>query len=223
VKDIVEVIERGANWSMWRVPETTPRLIGASLFGPHDVNETRTFYELFDLELARGDVFHFLADNIRLRPGDHDLATFRATYLGARARMPRVNLQLARWATVSASHATGLAIAGSQKLMGASYPARAFRTYEDAITWLGYPEQARPLADWLRDLPGGEREPDLLARLRSIMHGGALDLGSAARLLGIGSRTLQRRLAAIGTTFRDQADSVADSGNALTPRERRRP
>ncbi|MFO0747283.1 MAG: hypothetical protein U1F43_16695 [Myxococcota bacterium] len=202
----IEVLDTMPGWASWRVSGARPTLFGASLYGPHDSGTIERFLATLDDQLGRDEDFHFLADNIRLRPGDHDAAAFVRTSQGAIQRMPRLNRVLRRWATISANHAVGLAIAGSQRLLGARYPAAAFKTYEEAIAWLGYPELIDELAAWLRDLPAESAERnEVLGRLGELLRSGpGLDVGAAARRLGLGVRTLQRMLAAAGTTFKHE-------------------
>jgi hypothetical protein len=153
------------NANVWRAPVVLgephrsavtwylPGLVGSSAWGPHDVDDVERFFAQLDWMLDHlPQPFDFLVDCERMGLRDHDWRAFGRVASGARARMPRLSVSIRRWACVVPSHAVGLAIAGSQRLLGAQYPARAFRRLDAAMAWLGRADAA-PLGRFLATLP----------------------------------------------------------------------
>ena len=69
-------------WAFWR---WDAELAGISLWGPHDAAQTPTLFALLDRAMASSHPrFDLLADNLRIRVGDHDWRTFRQTFGEAR-------------------------------------------------------------------------------------------------------------------------------------------
>jgi AraC-like DNA-binding protein len=98
----------------------------------------------------------------------------------------------------------GAASAGFFEVVGAPYPVASFVSVPDALGWLGVSAHIERDLERLRAECAGTA-PEIVA-LRAVLceDDGELDLAAAARRLGMSTRTLQRRLRALGTTFEDE-------------------
>jgi AraC-like DNA-binding protein len=98
----------------------------------------------------------------------------------------------------------GAASAGFFSVVGAPYPVASFASVPDALRWLGVSNRIERDLERLRAECAGT-PPEIVA-LRAVLceDEGDLDLWMAARRLSMSTRTLQRRLHALGTTFEDE-------------------
>ncbi|MFO0747282.1 MAG: hypothetical protein U1F43_16690 [Myxococcota bacterium] len=200
--------------SIWYLPG----LVGSSAWGPHDAAEIDLFFEHLDWVLDHLSYpFDFFVDYARVGLRDHDWRSFARVASGARQRMPRLGQAVRRWVCVAPSHVVGMAIAGSQRLLGAPYPTKACRSWDEALRWLGRSD-APEIDAWLRDLPRSFRTATSgLTRLRALLaERPELSLEAASGALAVAPRSLQRMLGREQTTFRaEQARARA----ALVPGE----
>jgi hypothetical protein len=184
---------------------TSPGLVATSAFGPHDVADTADWFTFMEWVLAEfPKPFDFLVDAQRLRLGDHDWKAFAAVMRWAMRNNARFDGVLRRWVGVTPSHVVGLAIAGSNRMLGAPFESLAASSVDEALTLVGHPDRAT-LVPWVASLP--ETVDGLLglsARLQErLAHHPYERLDDAARALGIGKRTVQRLREQ--TTFRLRA------------------
>lgn len=133
-------------------------------------------------------------------PGAHELL-FRSF----EARRSAFTPNLVRAAFVHGDGVPGAVFAGYRRLLPlGTCETRSFRDTGRALAWLGADDDARAKVDVLAaSLVEGGVE---LARLRALLaERPHLGLSEAARALAVAPRSLQRALAASGTTFRDEA------------------
>jgi hypothetical protein len=190
-------------WAWWR---WDPELVGISLWGPHDAAHTSVVFGLLDSAMVSSQPrFDLLADNLRIRLGDNDWRTFLETFAAARRRIAAGTNTIRRHATVHASHAVGLAIAGAHALLRAPYPARSFRAWDDAFAWLDRGDRAE-LCAFLEALPELARAgaPVITALRRELKSAPDLRRGELARRLALSVRSLHRELRAYGTSLSEE-------------------
>ena len=203
------IISESTTFAAW----FAPRMYGVSLWGPQTPLDGDKFFA--SLEWAAKNLeapWDFLADNQRLRIGDHDWHGFTRVLAWGRDVMPRLGGVIRKWVTVSPNNALGWAIAGSMRLLRAPFPAESARDVDDALSRLGRPDRAT-LGPWIDALPARVTErTGLVARLHMWLAATPeSSLGDAARRLAMTPRTLQRLLALEGRSFRDLQRSARRS------------
>lgn len=128
---------------------------------------------------------------------------------------PRQALLLRKQAVVYPGGLAGTMVAGFFRVFAPPYPARTFQDPARACRWLGV--GADLSQQWRRARASvGAAAPEVVA-LRKLFAGGRFPtIGQAARALGMGSRTLQRRLAVAATDFQTERDAARfETGRAL--------
>jgi AraC-like DNA-binding protein len=183
----------------WR---RAPDLFGIDVWGdgsPANLERRASVLDRFAAPGCRGQ--RLLFDNSICC--DASPTTFRAAVEFWSSRRARHEAALDKMAGVVASGYVGALITGLTMLLDVGYSVRMFQSVEAALAWLGEPD-ARALAAQLQALrPCAQDVHDVLARLQRLLveQDLSLDVGEAARRLGMSPRTLQRRLATSNTTF----------------------
>ncbi|MFO0747281.1 MAG: hypothetical protein U1F43_16685 [Myxococcota bacterium] len=198
---------RAPGLALW----TAPGLVATSVWGPHGLADVQAFFDFMEEVLRDFEhPFDFMTDNVRMRVGDHDWRAFGAIMRWAYRNNQRFAGILRRWVTISASHVVGMAIAGSNRLLGAPFPSSVAPSVDAALDLLGHPDRAA-LVPWVAALPEHVREATTdIARLRGhLARRPSASLAEAAAALGLGQRTLQRALAAHGTSYRAEQHRAA--------------
>lgn len=145
-----------------------------------------------------------------------DAAAFQVLTAYLVARMPAFSRLVTRQALVRPAGIPGAVVAGFYKVLQPGYLAQDFAGPMEALRWLGVPGEA--LAKELDDLHAGATAPDPTVRaLRAMLSERVrkVTLPEAAKVLGLSSRSLQRKLQAAGTAF--QAELNAAQVRAALP------
>ena len=112
--------------------------------------------------------------------------------------------RVTRLALVRPAGLVGAVVAGFYAVLDSPYPTQAFTELEPALEWLGVESAAaQTLVARRAELSGVS---PLLAQLRSVLasEGARGSVAEVARQLSLSSRTLQRRLEALGTSFQKE-------------------
>ena len=168
-----------------------------------DIRELKLALELArHLALAGG--FSVFMDASAIERVDWQPFSELATYVAG--RLTDWALVIKQQAVVVPAGPAGPLLAGMVPMLGMAYPMRFFGDTAEALTWLGWGrdpiatsglEEARSLAAGARGVTPTIHQ--LRAFLATDLIGPALD--SAARALGVSSRTLQRELQTAATSF----------------------
>ena len=182
-----------------------PELFVVSLWGRPQQEDVTRLVESLRLEIEPGVPAHrSLVDASAVEGGQEDAFLELGRYVHEQHAL--LSERVERLALVRPSGLAGAAIAGFFSVLDAPYPVRVFDEARLALLWLDVPEAPR-LADELSALRAEHSGvSSLLAALRALLtsHRIDADLESAATRLGLSSRTLQRQLRELGTSFRDE-------------------
>ncbi|MGZ5968920.1 MAG: helix-turn-helix domain-containing protein, partial [Polyangiales bacterium] len=113
--------------------------------------------------------------------------------------------ELAEWVTrlaiVRPSGLSGAIVAGAGEVLRLPYPVQIFDDARDALSWLG--EDATIATELAAARDEASATPAFLGSLRALLDANlrGMELAAAARKLGLSTRSLQRKLAEIETTF----------------------
>jgi AraC-like DNA-binding protein len=132
-----------------------------------------------------------------------DWPAFSVVAEHARATLPAWNQRIRRLAIVVPAGAVGATVAGLLPLVGATLPLRFFSALEPACEWLGDATLPPVLDEVARLVDEARGVPPLLRSLRDHLDGALADasIDTAARALGLSTRTLQRELRRHRTLF----------------------
>jgi transcriptional regulator GlxA family with amidase domain len=119
-------------------------------------------------------------------------------------RLPEYTRSVGRQAFVHREGLVGASIAGLAPALRVPWEWRAFSNSAEAFEWIGHPAAARVSEEVRAIAEPLATRPESLRALGAYLskHLQAATLRSAGRALGISERSLQRELAAAGTTFR---------------------
>jgi len=122
-----------------------------------------------------------------------------------RARAEVLTRALTRVAVVHGPGVIGALFAGYPKILALRCETRTFVDTDAALVWLGADERVRADSIAIADSLGA-RDGDLQKLSAFLDENPGASLVEASRLLGVASRTLQRKLRDEGTTFRGEVD-----------------
>jgi AraC-like DNA-binding protein len=124
-----------------------------------------------------------------------------------RGAAPRQAVLLRKQALVRPGGLVGTLVAGFFRVFKPPYPARTFQDPVRAYRWLGV--GAELSEQWCRARDSAPAAAAEVLALRKLFTGGRFPtIDRAARVLGLGARTLQRRLAAASTDFQTERDAA---------------
>lgn len=113
----------------------------------------------------------------------------------------KLQTQVTRLALVRPAGLVGAVVAGFYQVLDSPYPTQVFGDLDSATRWLGAePSWAAELTTLRSELSGVS---PLLTQLRGVLQelGSSAEAGEVARRLSLSQRTLQRRLAELGTSY----------------------
>jgi AraC-like DNA-binding protein len=183
---------------------------GFAVFGRPAVAELRELHRVMDVVLSIGsDIHTSLVDMSRLESIDDEAFSTMATYLLKR-RHSFAKL-IRRQALVRPGGVVGAVVAGFHRVVPALHPTEVFENLVEAVASLDIPCPTRfskSLADLYPDRP--EDSDIVVTRLRQHLcrHLAETSVELAAKALCVSVRTLQRRLARCGTSFKSEMNAA---------------
>lgn len=185
-----------------------PRFYGMAIWGRPEEAEIRRLCPLLDVEVRPEAIPHAsLVDLRRLQSVDPLAFAAFATHLQARAPLYRelVTCQ----ARVRPNGLPGAIVAGFDKVVRPAHPVAVHESPGEALAWLGRSDRADLIEELEEIVAAAMGELNCVQRLRRVLVPplSEVTLESAARQLGLSTRTLQRRLRDEGTSF--QAEHAA--------------
>ncbi len=182
-------------------------LFGVLLFGRPALDDINALIASLRIELGPGVGPHrSLVDASRVDGADAAAFALLAEYV--RAEAAALADRVTRLALVRPGGLPGAVVAGFYNVAGAPYPVAIFDELAPALGWLGAPDRlAEDLAGVHAALTGTD---PLLGALHALLREDlvAAELVPTARRLGVSSRTLQRRLQTLGTSFQAELGAV---------------
>jgi AraC-like DNA-binding protein len=181
-------------------------LWGFAMWGRPSRADLRRMVSLLAIELEPRVAPHLsLVDTSRLETGDSHNFAVLTQYL--QANWDAFKVKVTRLALVRPPGLVGATVAGFFEVAGAPYPVRVFRELSAAATWLRAPELARQLD---AVIVGASALPSVLLEVRQWLEGNLVDaeLARAAAAMARAPRSLQRHLAAAGTSFQRELDAA---------------
>ncbi len=200
-----------------------PTLWGFALWGQPSEPDIRRLVELLAYELVDGVEPHAsLIDVRRLEVADPRAFGVLATYL--RTHWEAFRTRVTRVALVRPPGVLGATVSGFYQVAGAPYPVRVFDDLPAAATWVRASELAGVLDD---AIAGASDVAPIVLELRAWLDGHlrTAAVARAAKALSRAPRSLQRDLAAAGSSFQREVDAarirlaqrlLADTDSPLT-------
>jgi AraC-like DNA-binding protein len=176
------------------------RLWGVILWGQPTIDDARELGRSLVLELAPPAQPHVsIIDGTRLA-GTDPLA-FRAADAYLRHHAAKLAAYVERVALVRPAGLEGAVMAGAFDVVARPYPVEVFADAGAACAWLGMAGQQGIIDRIHAEVTG---TPHDVGRLRAVLEAklDGITIERAARTLGISERSLQRKLADAGTTFK---------------------
>ncbi|WAS90041.1 AraC family transcriptional regulator [Nannocystis punicea] len=174
-----------------------PRFHGMAIWGRPDEPEIRRLCQFLDVEVRPEAMPHAsLVDLRRLHSVDPLAFVAFVDYLQARAPLYRELVTCA-------------IVAGFDKIARLSHPLAVHESLGEALAWLGRSDRSNLVEELEEIVASAMGERTTVQRLRRVLVPplSEVTLESAARRLGLSTRTLQRRLRDEGTSF--QAEHAA--------------
>ncbi|MCY0988143.1 helix-turn-helix transcriptional regulator [Nannocystis sp. ILAH1] len=186
-----------------------PRFYGVAIWGRPEEAEIRRLCQLLDVEVRPEAVPHAsLVDLRRLHSVDPLAFVAFAAHLQARAPLYRelVTCQ----ARVRPNGLPGAIVAGFDKVVRPTHPVAVHESLGEALAWVGRSDRSDLIEELEEIVASAMGELNCVQRLRRVLVPplSEVTLESAARQLGLSTRTLQRRLRDDGTSFQAEHASA---------------
>lgn len=205
-RDIASFVRAPANrfvarrcFCFWQLDTDMKGLIA---WGEPTADDAVEMTRAFEAGAREGELHRSLVDMRSLRT--IDVAAFEVIRRYMAARAETFSRTVLRQVLVHGTGAAGAAVAGFFRVVQPAYPVESFGDFERALEWLAPPDPVR-----VRAIVTGLRRifvdaPPVVAGLRAALEsaGRAAPLAVIARQLGRSRRSLQRELAAAGSSFR---------------------
>ena len=182
--------------------QQSPGFDGQAVWGHPDPDSLRLIVRFLDTGLVTP---HVSLVDMRAVTGV-DFEGFDVMYQGVRDRQAGFAKTITRQAILRPSGPIGAMVLGFYNLIHVQYPVNHFTDEDDALVWLGIEKRGDVLAELseMREVALGR--PELALRLRNHLRStsGRGSPDEIARALGLSVRSMQRKLADLGTSFRDE-------------------
>ncbi len=182
-----------------------PTLCGFAIWGRPDEADMQRLIRLLRTELVPPAVPHAsLVDARRLEGVDAGAYAAIADYV--RENHEALGRHVTRLALVRPAGLAGAVVAGFFSVLEAPYPVGHFAGVAGALEWLGHGARAGLPAELDALQLAASGTAPVIAELRGVIDADlpGASLESAARVMGLSDRTLQRRLQEAGTTFHQE-------------------
>jgi AraC-like DNA-binding protein len=195
----------GEHFLVWR---SDPDLWGLVLWGRPTLADMRLLEQVVAAEEHGAPESHsdFLVDARRLDGLDVDLVERLQRLAGRRA--DEIRLRVRRQAFVWRSGLVAAAVAGFRAAVGGELESRMFACLAQALAWLDEPAPDTSSLSLDALVAEAMSEPSLVGRLRAYLAErgpSSGSVGEAGRTLGVSTRSLQRHLRQLRTSFRKEA------------------
>ena len=181
----------------------SPTLFGFSLWGRPGAEDVERLCAALLVELGpHAEAHRSLVDASLVE--EVEPAAFEVLQRYVKKHRVALARKVTKLALVRPSGLVGAVVAGFYAVLDSPYPTQAFVELEPALEWLGVePAASQTLVARRAELSGVS---PLLAQLRSVLaaDGSKGAVAEVARQLSLSSRTLQRRLAGLGTSFQKE-------------------
>lgn len=180
----------------------SPGFDGLSIWGHPDPDSLRLVVRLLDTALVTP---HVSIVDMRAVTGV-DFEGFDVMYEGVRKLQNGFAKTILRQAILRPSGPIGAMVLGFYNLIHVRYPVNHFTDEDDALVWLGIANRDDVLAELSEMREAVFGRPELAIRLRNHLTStaGRGSPDEIARALGLSVRSMQRKLADLGTSFRDE-------------------
>ncbi|MBL9037660.1 MAG: helix-turn-helix transcriptional regulator [Archangium sp.] len=190
----------GETYCYWCTAKGEPPVFGFMLWGRPTEVSMHALVRVLAVELEPRIAPHVSLVDLR-RVDAVDPAAFEVLQQYVQRHHAVLKKKVSRLALVRPAGLVGAVVSGFYQVMESPYPTAVFGSLDEALRWLAL----RPeLASELEGLAGRTSGVDgLVSQLRALIgeRAGRLELPAAAKQLGVSQRTLQRRLAALKTSF----------------------
>lgn len=192
----------GQRYLVWA---SSPSFAGTTVWGVPDHSDVDALVRLWELFRFVGQPFSVVTDARHFERMSPDILNALLGYM--RSRVDAFAIHLERHAVIVPSSAAGAAVAGAFALAGMKHEWKVFEEARAAFVWAGRRAGAATF-DEVEKLVNAHAFGDhLLVTLREYLDTEAApSLERFAALAGYSTRSLQRTLAARGTSFRAEVE-----------------
>lgn len=189
----------GRCFAFW---QQSTELDGLSIWGHADADSLRVVVRLLDVGAVSP---HRSLLDMRGLTGV-DFEGFDVMYRGVRDHQEGFAQNIEKQAILRPDGPIGALVLGFYNLITVRYPVKQFTNEDDALVWLEIAERGDVLAELAAMRMTAFGRPEVVTRLRARLAAtnGRGSPEQLAKALGLSLRSLQRKLAEIGTTVRDE-------------------